>query len=211
MTYQELKKIFIAHEANKPSEHLTAIITFTEGSFREPYSKTERTYVISSDNKAFCPNMSGYSVIGNCLDGNDMGVRLETYMKEEKGGPMGWEVEDCSIQEYVLSCTVDRDIQAPQFFLTEKEAENTMLLQFLRVMDKADAAIYTSASEKELLGVSGLRKMIAEADREGKDLTLTEAGCSLRPAHAYINATADRNNWNWRITPVHVANPVELR
>lgn len=48
-----------------------------------------------------------------------------------------------------------------------------MLLQFLRVMDKADAAIYTSASEKELLGVSGLRKMIAEADREGKDLTLT--------------------------------------
>ena len=124
---------------------------------------------------------------------------------------MGWKVEDCSIQEYVLSCTVDRDIQAPQFFLTEEEAENTMLLQFLRVMDKADAAIYPSASEKELLGVSGLRKMIAEADREGKDLTLTEAGCSLRPAHAYINATADRNNWNWRITPVHVANSVELR
>ena len=95
--------------------------------------------------------------------------------------------------------------------LTEEEAENTMLLQFLRVMDKTDAAIYTSASEKELLGVSGLRKMIAEADREGKDLTLTEAGCSLRPAHAYINATAARNNWNWRITPVHVANSVELR
>lgn len=155
--------------------------------------------------------MSGYSIIGSCLDGTDMGVRLEAYMKDEKGGPMGWEVENCSIQEYVLSCTVDRDIQAPLFFLTEKEAEDTMLLQFLRVMDKADAAIYTSASEKELLGVSGLRKMIAEADREGKDLTLTEAGCSLRPAHAYINSTADRNNWNWRITPVQVANSVELR
>lgn len=97
MTYQELKKIFIAHEANKPIGHLTAFITFTEDSFREPYSKTERTYVISSDNKAFHPNMSGYSVIGNCLDGTDMGVRLEAYMKEEKGGPTGWEVEDCSI------------------------------------------------------------------------------------------------------------------
>ena len=87
MTYQELKKIFIAHEANKPSGHLTAFITFTEDSFREPYSKTDRTYVISSDNKAFHPNMSGYSVIGNCLDGTDMGVRLEAYMKERRAAP----------------------------------------------------------------------------------------------------------------------------
>ena len=78
MTYQELKKIFIAHEANKPSAPFTSFPPFAEDSFREPYSKTERTYVISSDNKAFHPNMSGYSVIGNCLDGTDMGVRLES-------------------------------------------------------------------------------------------------------------------------------------
>ena len=53
---------------------------------------------ISSDNKAFWPNMGGYSIFGYCLDGTDQGVRLDYYMAEERD-INGWKVEDCYILE----------------------------------------------------------------------------------------------------------------
>lgn len=97
-TYEELTNIFRTIEsAGKEQLHLVGFIVFTEDSFTKPYSEEERTYIVSSDNKAFQPNKGGYSIYGNCLDGKDMCVRLERYMAKEKGGKDGWKVETCYI------------------------------------------------------------------------------------------------------------------
>lgn len=100
LSYGALRNIFRKHEKLQASlpldqrKHLTAHITFTENSFSKPYSREERTYVVSSDNKAYKPSNGGYSIYGSSLDGSDTCVRLEMYMREERGGKDGWEVEE---------------------------------------------------------------------------------------------------------------------
>ena len=98
MIYSDLKQIFRDLKKTSPTENLTAHIIFTARSFRKPYSLLSRTYRISSDNKAFWPNMGGYSIFGYCLDGTDQGIRLDYYMAEERD-INGWKVEDCYILE----------------------------------------------------------------------------------------------------------------
>lgn len=90
-----LKKIFCVWEAESPSEHLFALIVFTADSFTQPFDRTQRTYIISSDNKAFRPNMSSTSIFGDCVDGLERGVRLSDYMASYQGGKAGWKVETC--------------------------------------------------------------------------------------------------------------------
>lgn len=101
VSYQKLKDWFrsIEQEIANGSEqnHANGWIVFTEDSFEKPYSLEERTYLVSSNNKAFMPNMGGYSIYGNSLDGSDTMVRLEQYMCDEKGGPDGWKIEACYI------------------------------------------------------------------------------------------------------------------
>lgn len=99
MTYTEVKQIFQELKQNSPKEDLTAHIVFTEDSFTKPYSLLSRTYRFSSDNKAFGPNMGGYSIFACCLDKtSDQGVRLDWYMEDE-GISGGWKVESCYILE----------------------------------------------------------------------------------------------------------------
>ena len=98
MNYSELKQVFRELKCNSQLEDLTAHIIFTKDSFDQQYPLLSRTYRISSDNKAYWPNMSGYSIFGDCLDGTDQGVRLDYYMAEERD-PTGWKVEDCYILE----------------------------------------------------------------------------------------------------------------
>lgn len=75
---------------------LHAVVVFTEDSFTdENLSLEARSYLISSDSKAYIDGMGGYSIYGSSLDGKDVCVRLEAYMKEERGGSDGWEVEYC--------------------------------------------------------------------------------------------------------------------
>lgn len=95
ITYAEMKAAFREHELNHPKKHLTGCIVFTEDSFTKEYPRSSRTYCVNSDNKAFQPNMGGYSIYGSSLDGSDNGVRLEAYMAEERGGPRGWKVDYC--------------------------------------------------------------------------------------------------------------------
>lgn len=103
LKYETVKKIFRDWERGQEKlpvlekTHLTAHITFTSDSFTTQFSEKERTYVVSSDNKAFRPNCGGYSIFGTSLDGADVNVRLESYMAEEKGGASGWKVEKCVI------------------------------------------------------------------------------------------------------------------
>lgn len=99
ISYGELCRIFRDHESTYPETHLAGHIVFTEGSFDKPYSKESRTYVVSSNNKAYQPNKGGYSIYGSSLDGTDTGVRLEAYMAAEKGGKDGWVVDHCIIPD----------------------------------------------------------------------------------------------------------------
>lgn len=92
MTYSELKNTFQELKRSSPREDLTAHIIFTEDSFAVPYPLLSRTYLVSSDNKAFWPNIGGYSIFAYCLDKNsDQGVRLDWYMADE-GNAGGWKV-----------------------------------------------------------------------------------------------------------------------
>ena len=61
----------------------------------KPYSVEERTYIVSSNNKAFQPGMGGYSIYGSSLDGSDVCCRLDGYMANEHGGENGWKIERC--------------------------------------------------------------------------------------------------------------------
>jgi hypothetical protein len=97
MSYGEMTDLFTAAERSK--KHITGYIVFSQDSFKSPYSEESRTYCVSSDNKAFIPNMGGYSIYGSCLDGTDQCVRLEQYMAAEKGGKDGWKVERCYVRE----------------------------------------------------------------------------------------------------------------
>ena len=96
ITYAELSRIFREHERTHTDDtHLRGAIVFTEDSFTEPYSEDSRTYLISSGNKAFMPNMGGYSIYGSAKDGSDPLVRLDAYMAAEHGGDGGWKVDYC--------------------------------------------------------------------------------------------------------------------
>lgn len=97
MTYLELTSRF--YSAENAGTHITGYITFTEDSFTEKYPLEARTYIVSSNNKAFMSNMSGYSIYGTSLDGSDKGIRLENYMADEFGGKNGWKIERCYVKE----------------------------------------------------------------------------------------------------------------
>lgn len=129
MEYKQLKKLLFQHECEHSDTHLTAYITFA--SFgpenKREYPWKSRTYLVSSDNKAFQPNKGGYSIFGSCLDGTDPCLRLEQYMKEERGGKDGWVVEDCGIAGYLLIECSDCNISAPKLFYSHSDALDRML------------------------------------------------------------------------------------
>lgn len=99
MSYAELTAAFREMERRGNGEHMMGYIVFTEDSFDRPYPEEARTYFVSSDCKAFQPNMGGYSIYGSSLDGSDLCVRLDGYMAAEKGGKDGWKIERCYTKE----------------------------------------------------------------------------------------------------------------
>ena len=93
LTYSHMKKLFRAAERER--QHLTGYIVFSPDSFSKIYSPESRTYMVSSDNKAFQPHMRGYSIFASSLDASDQHVRIEQYMFDEQGGQDGWKIERC--------------------------------------------------------------------------------------------------------------------
>jgi len=120
MSYQEMTKRFREAENNR-KEHLTGYVVFTEDSFDKPYSEESRTYVISSNNKAFQSGMGGYSIYASCLDGSDSCVRLDGYMSDEHGGEIGWKIEKCYMKENSREML---DIIFGQFFIAYAPIES---------------------------------------------------------------------------------------
>lgn len=68
------------------------------------FTETERSYITCSAwGKYFKSGLIGNSLIGNCLDNKDKGVRLDWYIHDENG----WQVDYCYLitkkeaEEYV--------------------------------------------------------------------------------------------------------------
>lgn len=87
MKLNELRKTLMDSEENRK-----AVIVFTEDSFDRPYSETERSYEVSSDCNYFKSGKISNALYGNCLDGNDNGVRLDLYIGD-------WKIEKIYLKE----------------------------------------------------------------------------------------------------------------
>ncbi len=74
---------------------LCGVIVFTKDSFTADYTETERSYRTWSDNKGFQHGKCSNSIYADCLDGKDLGVRLDWYMHAEHP----WKVEYCYLEE----------------------------------------------------------------------------------------------------------------
>lgn len=94
MSYRELSNLFCDINDNE-LPHIVGYIVFTADSFNKEYNKTSRTYIVSSDNKAYQSGMGGYSIYASCLDGTDPCLRLEGYMRGENA----WKVEYCYVMK----------------------------------------------------------------------------------------------------------------
>jgi hypothetical protein len=77
-------------------ERLEGVIVFTQDSFSKPFTERERSYQTDNDQKAFLPNQCSNSIFADCLDGMDLGVRLDWYMHDDK---TPWKVEYCYLLE----------------------------------------------------------------------------------------------------------------
>ncbi len=99
MSYPELSTLFSSVN-DKGISPITGYIVFTADSFDKEYNEASRTYVVSSNNKAYQSGMGGYSIYGSCLDGTDPCLRLEGYIRGENA----WRIEKC----YMLKDDYDR-------------------------------------------------------------------------------------------------------
>lgn len=75
------------YKANASGKHISGVIVYKASNFKKEFrSLEERSYVVSSDNKAFQEGAGGYSLFGSNLAETDKGVRLER---------IGWAIEYC--------------------------------------------------------------------------------------------------------------------
>lgn len=190
MKYQELKKLFCTHESSNPKNHLTAYLTFS--SFGPEHDKAypweSRTYVISSDNKAFQAGMGGYSIFGCCLDGTDRCLCLDGLMVDEHGGKDGWVIEDCCILADVLMEHSDSHISPPVVLYSLAEAQNHMLCQL---------------AEKGGLNLDRLKKCYSEKKWVHKN------GCYGASENASW-LTIQKECWRWEIKPAYIYSALQI-
>lgn len=187
MTYQELKRIFVAHEATDPSYHLTGIIQFSNIG-DTLFHKRERSYFISSNNKAFRPDMNGYSIFGSCLDGTDNNVRLDAYMADEHGSANGWKVETCCIVVYILNFVKEQSFSLPEFFYDADTAHRAMVQQLCKITD---------ADPEELEQCFNADELACEDD---------DFGLTARSAWT----TKFGENYEWRIFEANISNVTDI-
>lgn len=191
MKYLELRQLFREYEDSWPHTHLTAYITFSSfgPANKKDYSWHERTYMISSDNKAFQPHMGGCSIFGSCLDKRtDQGVRLEQYMQDEYGGKDGWVVEDCCVLGYLLIECSDLNIWPPKMFYTHSDAVEYMLSQL---------------AEKGEFNLEQLRENYAATKELGE-----EGRYGVDRDSAWLADSCE--DFHWKIQPVCIYGPLNM-
>lgn len=96
-TFSEIRSTFKAFNKEHNIKHgdygknvptISAVIVYKQSNFTAEYTETERSYRINNlCGKAFFDTISGsQSMRGDCLDGKDLGVRLDCY---------NWDIEYC--------------------------------------------------------------------------------------------------------------------
>lgn len=85
-TYNRENNIIYGCTTNVPN--ITAVIVYKQSNFNKPYTELERSYRIDNCcGKAFFDTVSGsQSIRADCLDGKDLGVRIDYYH---------WEIDYC--------------------------------------------------------------------------------------------------------------------
>lgn len=91
LTYSEFVKIMLEHgkEHNNNEDYkdaITGVIVYKASNWKKNFTERERSYRVSSCNRCFQDGKIANSMFGNCLDGIDLGVRLDWYK---------WEVDYC--------------------------------------------------------------------------------------------------------------------
>lgn len=110
ISYSELRAAFVEHNRKNgittkcDKNPLRGVIVFdpVASNWKPQFldcSLECRSYALDSCNKAFIDGQLGYSIFASALDGSDIGVRLEAYMAEERGGENGWVVDYCYLLE----------------------------------------------------------------------------------------------------------------
>ena len=78
-----MQKLTLKELENKIGEWSKAIIVFKQTNFFiKEFSEIERSYKISSDAKYFDSSKIGTSLFGDCLDGQDDGIRLDWWFQD---------------------------------------------------------------------------------------------------------------------------------
>ena len=67
-----------------------AVIVFKQENFKNHFTEKERSYEICNGQWGLDSSKMGSCIIGNCLDGKDIGVRLDSY---------NWKIDYCYITE----------------------------------------------------------------------------------------------------------------
>lgn len=90
ITYRELVDKMQEFNAQNPSKSdtdtISAIIVFSSDNWEKNYTLAERSYRVTNANRLFQAGKISSSLFGDCLDGHDLGVRLDWYR---------WKVEYC--------------------------------------------------------------------------------------------------------------------
>ena len=191
MEYKQLKEIFCQHEREHPDTHLTAYITFLplDTPNKMANSWENRTYHISSDNKAFQPNKGGYSIFGSSLN-RTIGpqTRLDPYISDEYDGKDGWVVEDCGIVSYLLIECSDCTIPTTELFYSYDGALDRMLSRLAETGElDAEQIKKDFAATKELFK--------EDCYRVSRDSAWMADSCV---------------DWHWNIQPVCIYGPTKI-
>lgn len=103
LSYKEMTDIFkqINQDSGNP---VSGYIVFAQSNFAKPYSVESRTYEIGSNNKAFILGMGGYSIYGSSIDGSDVGVRLDRYMRADDP----WKIERCYMKKNAYEAAISQ-------------------------------------------------------------------------------------------------------
>lgn len=96
LTYAEFRDAMFKFNEEHPDRKslLYGVIVFTKDSFSANYTEKERSYRTCSENYGFQHGKISNSIYANCLDGKDLGVRLDWYMHGENP----WKVEYCYLE-----------------------------------------------------------------------------------------------------------------
>lgn len=73
-----------AHKVNTSTDHtLQMVLVFTRESFpNQQFTETERSYQVGNANNRWIEGLISNALWGDCLDGKDVGVRLDYYLNE---------------------------------------------------------------------------------------------------------------------------------